>query len=64
MSPIVGFDGYEVEVGAPMVARCAGHRGVAHDGADFDGIVALCVLPFTFPDLALAVECASGGYDC
>ena len=31
MSPIVGFDGNEVEVGAPMVTRCARHRGVAHD---------------------------------
>ena len=35
VSPVVGFDGDEVEVGAPMVTRCAWHRGVAHDGADF-----------------------------
>ena len=35
MSPIFWFYGDEVEVGAPMVTRCARHRGVAHDGADF-----------------------------
>ena len=63
MSPIFWFDGDEIEVGAPMVTRCAWHRGVAHDGADFDGVVALCVLPFAIPNLELAVEVASGGYD-
>ena len=35
MSPIFWFDGDEIEVGAPMVTRCAWHRGVAHDRADF-----------------------------
>ena len=35
MSPVVRFDGDEVEVGAPMVTRCARHRGVSHDRADF-----------------------------
>ena len=35
VGPIFRFDGYEIEVGAPMVTRCARHRGVAHDGADF-----------------------------
>ena len=34
VGPIFRFDGDEVEVGAPMVTRCARHRGVAHDGAD------------------------------
>ena len=39
MGPVVRFDGDEVEVGAPMVTRCARHRGVAHDGADFFDIL-------------------------
>ena len=34
MSPVVRFDGDEIEVGAPMVTRCTRHRGVAHNGAD------------------------------
>ena len=63
VGPIFRFDGDEIEVGAPMVTRCARHRGVAHNGANFDGVVALCVLPFAIPDLELAVEVAGGGYD-
>ena len=35
VGPIFWFDGDEVEVGAPMVTRCARHRGVAHNGANF-----------------------------
>ena len=35
MSPIFWFDGDEIEVGAPMVTRCARHRGVAHNGVNF-----------------------------
>ena len=35
VGPIFWFYGDEIEVGAPMVTRCAWHRGVAHNGTDF-----------------------------
>ena len=64
MGPVVGFGRDEVEFGAPMVSRCARHRGETHDLSYFGCVVALCVLPFAFPYLSLAVEVACGGYYC